>query len=403
MLERQLVGQLDGLDGPATKAQTTPETTPSFEEMITGDRDGDNPILEYDLGNIDRLLAASDGKSPNLTDLSDFQEFPDLSPHLTDVDLTNVDSMSAAYTDWHTTGDIIISNLGTTTPVKQYNPTPSLFSHNLRLPALVRADLYVIVRPARQYGISNAVGIRDQLFFERVHPISPIVHKQQYFEWALDRNYSPTPAQACLQRAMHTAAAAASSQFPEIEDALYAGTRDMLAALDIMPMSSGRKYRPRSTSTDMPLEQIQSWLLVAQYEFLRKDEHQAMITAGRAFRFVQLARLIDVDSPCSSSATMDIVTDGVEGVSYENNPAQVHTKKEPFSRTEERRRAFWMAYCLNRFLNWRNEWPLTLDEDTVSSQTSGPRVTAGRRDSWNFIDTNPTPSTRGQFPEQSAH
>jgi hypothetical protein len=26
-----------------------------------------------------------------------------------------------------------------------------------------------------------------------------------------------------------------------------------------------------------------------------------------------------------------------------------------------------MAYCLDRFLNWRTEWPLTLDEETVSS------------------------------------
>ncbi|KAJ5378243.1 uncharacterized protein N7496_005652 [Penicillium cataractarum] len=355
MLERQLVGQLDGLDGPTTKVQRTPESTPPFEEIITGGRDGGTTLLEYDSGNIGPLFAGSDGKSPDLTDLSDFQDFPDLSPHLSSMDLTNVDSMPAAYTDWHAAGGIIMSNLGTTTPVKQYEPIPTLVSDNLRIPALVREDL-------------------DQLFFERVHPISPIVHKQQYFEWALDQNYCPTPAQACLQRAMHTAAAAASSQFREIEDTLYTETRGMLGALDIRPMSSGRKYRPRSTSTDMPLEQIQSWLLVAQYEFLRKDEHQAMITAGRAFRLVQLARLFDIDSACSSSAAMEFAIEGVEGINYGHNPIQLHLRNELFSRTEEKRRVFWMAYCLDRFLNWRNEWPLTLDEDTIRTRLPAPEA-----------------------------
>jgi hypothetical protein len=207
---------------------------------------------------------------------------------------------------------------------------------------------------------------RDQLYFERVHPISPIVHKQQYLEWALNQSHSPTPAQACLQRAMHTAAAAVSSQFRDIEEALYVETRAMLGSLESRPVSSGRSYRSRSASTNMPLEQIQSWLLLAQYEFLRKDEHQAMITAGRAFRLVQLARLFDVDSPCSSPATMDFSM-SVESVGSGNDPTMLQSSQEPFSRTEEKRRAFWMAYCLDRFLNWRNEWPLTLDEETVSS------------------------------------
>jgi hypothetical protein len=163
---------------------------------------------------------------------------------------------------------------------------------------------------------------------------------------------------------MHTAAAAASSQFREIEDALYLDTRKMLGALEIRSVGGSRKYRSRSASTSMPLEQIQSWLLLAQYEFLRKDEHQAMITAGRAFRLVQLARLFDVDSPCSSATGFTI--ESGEGVGYGNEHTRLRSFPEPFARMEEKRRVFWMAYCLDRFLNWRNEWPLTLDEETVS-------------------------------------
>jgi hypothetical protein len=173
---------------------------------------------------------------------------------------------------------------------------------------------------------------------------------------------------------MHTAAAAASSQFREIEDALYLDTREMLSALETRCVGGRRKYRHRSASNNMPLEQIQAWLLLAQYEFLRKDEHQAMITAGRAFRLVQLARLFDVDSPSSSSAVTEFTTEGGEGLGYGNEHTGLQSTQEPFARTEEKRRVFWMAYCLDRFLNWRNEWPLTLDEETVSLRCHTPKA-----------------------------
>jgi hypothetical protein len=34
---------------------------------------------------------------------------------------------------------------------------------------------------------------------------------------------------------------------------------------------------------------------------------------------------------------------------------------------EEKRRTFWVAFCLDRFLSIRNRWPLTLIEHLVSS------------------------------------
>lgn len=140
MLERELVGQLDGLDGSATKAQNTPATTPPFGEMIVADRDGDTTLLEQGHGIIGSLpFVRSDEKSPDLTDgLSDFGDLCDLSPHF-----SNVDPMAAACTDWQAAGGIIMSNLGTTTPVKQYEAIPTFLSDNLCLPPLVRADLYV--------------------------------------------------------------------------------------------------------------------------------------------------------------------------------------------------------------------------------------------------------------------
>jgi hypothetical protein len=136
MLERQLVGQLDGFDGEATKQRTTPVSTPPFEEIPVPIRERDTTILNQDSFDIGNFFTQTDGRSPDLTYLSDFQELPELSP-----DFTNVDAISATCMDWHTAGGIIMSNIGTTTPVKQYEAIPTHITDNLCLPALVRADL----------------------------------------------------------------------------------------------------------------------------------------------------------------------------------------------------------------------------------------------------------------------
>ncbi|KAJ5117243.1 hypothetical protein N7526_011352 [Penicillium atrosanguineum] len=155
-----------------------------------------------------------------------------------------------------------------------------------------------------------------------------------------------------------------------IEEALYAETRGMLESLDTRPTPVSKKHRSRSASTNIQLEQIQSWLLLAQYEFLRKDEHQAMITAGRAFRLVQLARLFEVDSPMASF----LGAGDLDDLNNLNDPSSPEGAPEPFSKTEEKRRIFWMAYGLDRFLSWRNEWPLTLDEETIHTRLPAPEA-----------------------------
>lgn len=142
MLERQLVGQLDGFDEEATKPQPKPASTPPFEEIPVPVRDRDTTMLHQDSFDIGTFFSQTDGRSPDLTDLSDFQEFPELSPNF-----TNVDAISATCMDWHTAGGIIMSNIGTTTPVKHYEAIPTLIADNLCLPALVRADLYVFIFP----------------------------------------------------------------------------------------------------------------------------------------------------------------------------------------------------------------------------------------------------------------
>ena len=96
------------------------------------------------------------------------------------------------------------------------------------------------------------------------------------------------------------------------------------------------------------IEQVQARILVLIYEFMRTNHQRGWISAGRCFRLVQLMRLYEIDSP-------------------ENVAAQeTNGQPEDWIKTEVKRRTFWVAYSLDRFISMRHEWPLTLNEQDVS-------------------------------------
>lgn len=145
---------------------------------------------------------------------------------------------------------------------------------------------------------------------------------------------------------MRTLAAAMSASYRSIVNMLYTQTCRLLEE------SMEVAYKHRDTAQ---LEYIQAWLLRAHYESLRMNESQAMLTSGRAFRLVQMARLHELNAP---DKTIDILVSPNPGLD------------DSFTIAEERRRTFWVAYNLDYFLSWREEWPLTLYEDMVCSSTN---------------------------------
>ncbi|RMZ82268.1 hypothetical protein DV738_g1893, partial [Chaetothyriales sp. CBS 135597] len=174
------------------------------------------------------------------------------------------------------------------------------------------------------------------LYFDRVHPVCPMIHRRRYFAWA--GQDSLTVAQTCLRLAMRTMAAAASAQYRGLVKVLYAETRRMLEAHVVT--SEVAAVGELMACDSVPLEQIQAWLLLAHYESLRMDEQQAMLTARRAFRLVQMAHLYDVDAA-------DDVPPPV--------PAEPELLDDSFVDAEEKRRTFWLAFTFDRFLCWRND------------------------------------------------
>lgn len=95
------------------------------------------------------------------------------------------------------------------------------------------------------------------------------------------------------------------------------------------------------------IEHVQARVLLLVYEFMRTNHQRGWISAGRCFRLIQLMRLYEIDSPENV-------------VKRQQDP-----ESEDWIQTESKRRTFWVAYSLDRFINMRHEWPLTLNEQDV--------------------------------------
>ncbi len=159
-----------------------------------------------------------------------------------------------------------------------------------------------------------------------------MIHQGRYTSW--NSQQGKTESKEALQHAMWTLGAAFSAQFQQLALALYDETRQMLDVLEV----KGRE-------TDITeIEHLQACLLLAIYEFMQSYDRRAWMRAGYAFRLVQLMRLFELDAPNASVLT----------------PSE-------WINVEEKRRTFWVAFCLDRFLSIRNRWPLTLIEHLVSS------------------------------------
>ncbi|KAJ5999869.1 hypothetical protein N7481_000278 [Penicillium waksmanii] len=171
----------------------------------------------------------------------------------------------------------------------------------------------------------------NQLYFERVHPFTPFLQKRRFLSWAQQPNLKGS--RLSLRLAMWTLAAMMSAQYQQIDNMLYQQARKSLESLELQ--------LPDIKAIDV--EQAQAWLLIAIYELTRMHYSQGWISVGRACRLVQLMSLhkIDAVEKMTSDATLPPFTD-VE--------------------TEERRRTFWMAYCLDRIIGIRNDWPIAFSE-----------------------------------------
>ncbi|KAL7627738.1 hypothetical protein AAE478_001933 [Parahypoxylon ruwenzoriense] len=207
---------------------------------------------------------------------------------------------------------------------------------SLAMPAASQLPISNIIQGQNYFGVTGLVlppltrADLDQLFFDRTNIFLPLIQQYRYFQRS--KTAPASTSHMCLQYAMWTMAAALSSQFHHLRDALYHDTLERLGNSAVEDDISR-------------LEHAQAWILIAVYEFMQAPFQRAWISAGRAIRLVQLMRLNEIDK------TTDLEADF-----------------ETFLEKEEKRRMFWMAFCLDRCSCVLEGLPLTLNEQEISTR-----------------------------------
>ncbi|KAF6222870.1 hypothetical protein HO133_000921 [Letharia lupina] len=115
-------------------------------------------------------------------------------------------------------------------------------------------------------------------------------------------------------------------------------------------------FESDSDKTEMIfLEHIQAWILLAMFEFMHNNHQRGLMSAGRAFRLVQMLCLFEIDSPSYAMARQSCApTDHVK--------------------PEESRRTFWVAYTMDRVVSFNYGLPLTLNELEICTRLPTPEA-----------------------------
>ncbi|KAJ5592332.1 hypothetical protein N7537_009236 [Penicillium hordei] len=221
-------------------------------------------------------------------------------------------------------------------PSEEYIPNPTK-SECRDIPCSIEASTITSpitpMTPPEHESLDMIEADLDQLYFDRVHPVAPMLHRGRYFSWS--QSFNKPASHICLQFAMWALAAASSAHLQHMRKSLFTRARSAIDALD----------HDIESSSAACLQVAQAWLLLTHYEFRYMSYRRAWLTAGRAFRIIQLAKLHEIDR--------------LNGVSI--NMAH----PEAWAEAEEKRRTYWLAYCLDRFLNISDEWPLSLQEEAL--------------------------------------
>ncbi|RAK96962.1 citrinin biosynthesis transcriptional activator CtnR [Aspergillus ibericus CBS 121593] len=178
----------------------------------------------------------------------------------------------------------------------------------------------------------------DQLYFDRVHVFAPIVNRGRYLSWSKDVDKSAS--KMCLQYAMWTMTASMSAQLDYLCDPLYRSARQLLDSSQLAD----------DNIAFYQIEHVQAWLLLAIYEFTHQTFRRGWMSAGQGIRLVQMMNWHRIDI-------------------NECNPGfrSIYGMQELICE-EEKRRVFWMAYILDRFVSLQLENPLTFDERLIATR-----------------------------------
>ncbi|KAF2003242.1 hypothetical protein P154DRAFT_520195 [Amniculicola lignicola CBS 123094] len=173
-----------------------------------------------------------------------------------------------------------------------------------------------------------------QVYFSKIHPSVPVVHKPRFLAAMNLAPHMRPP--VCLRYIMWTLAASVSDKYDALQEHFYHRARKY-AQTDEM------KGHGEATIT---LGHCQTWILAGTYEFKQMYFPRAWLSAGRAVRLAQMMQLHRLDG-----VGLDV--------------KQCLPPPKDWTEREERRRTFWMAFCIDRYASIGTGWPMTIDEKDV--------------------------------------
>ncbi|KAG0135364.1 fungal-specific transcription factor domain-containing protein [Tuber indicum] len=171
-------------------------------------------------------------------------------------------------------------------------------------------------------------------YFEKIHPCLPVLHKGRYLA-ALDLAPSARPPVA-LRYAIWTMAASVSEEYSNLQTHFYRHARKYIEDCELK--GHGESIISVAAS--------QTWSLIACYEFKLMYFPRAWLSTGRAVRLAQMMGMHRLDG-----VGLDV--------------KQCLPAPKDWTEREERRRTFWIAFCIDRYASIGTGWPMTVEEKDI--------------------------------------
>ncbi|KAL1883883.1 hypothetical protein VTK73DRAFT_7671 [Phialemonium thermophilum] len=173
-----------------------------------------------------------------------------------------------------------------------------------------------------------------QIYFEKVHPSVPMIHKFRYLTaMNLAPNQRPP---VCLRYAMWTLACSVTEKYVDLKDLFYQRARKYVES----------DYVKGFGEHIISVAHAQTHILLAGYEFKMMYFPRAWMSTGSAVRLCQMIGLHRLDSP-----RLDV--------------KQCLPPPRDWTEREERRRTFWMAFCKDRYASIGTGWSMIIDEKDI--------------------------------------
>lgn len=176
----------------------------------------------------------------------------------------------------------------------------------------------------------------NRCYFDKVHPSLPCIHRPRYYAAMNLAPHMRPP--VCLRYAMWANAAAVSDKYENLSEHFYQRARKYVQQDEM-------KGHGESMIT---IAHCQTWSLLSTYEFKCMFFPRAWMSSGRASRMALMMGIHRMDG------------NGLD-VKQCLPPAKDWTERE------ERRRTFWMAFCVDRYASIGTGWPMTIDERDIAS------------------------------------